>query len=173
MSEGWTRTTCPYCRVGCGVLARPRNDGSAEIKGDPEHPANFGRLCSKGSALGETLSLDGRLLKPIVDGVEADWDEAQPAAQSARSLPGRHREPRDACGQAACRAAEFLQVGDVVTCAATRPKFEKLRDLAGFEGYQRAPGALIAINRVERDRRRRGAGATERESGGARRRSGS
>ncbi len=76
MSEGWTRTTCPYCGVGCGVLARPRDDGSAKIKGDPEHPANFGRLCSKGSALGETLSLDGRLLKPIVDGVETDWDEA-------------------------------------------------------------------------------------------------
>ena len=62
MSEGWTRTTCPYCGVGCGVLARATTTASAEIKGDPEHPANFGRLCSKGSALGETLSLDGRLL---------------------------------------------------------------------------------------------------------------
>ena len=76
MGEGWTRTTCPYCEVGCGVLARAKDDGSAEIKGDPEHPANFGRLCSKGSALGETLSLDGRLLRPIVDGVETGWDEA-------------------------------------------------------------------------------------------------
>jgi assimilatory nitrate reductase catalytic subunit len=72
----WTRTTCPYCGVGCGVLARLREDGSAEIKGDPAHPANFGRLCSKGSALGETLSLDGRLLAPIVDGVETGWDQA-------------------------------------------------------------------------------------------------
>ncbi len=76
MSEDWTRTTCPYCGVGCGVLARAKDDGSAEIKGDPEHPANFGRLCSKGSALGETLSLDGRLLAPIVDGAETNWDEA-------------------------------------------------------------------------------------------------
>jgi assimilatory nitrate reductase catalytic subunit len=76
MDEGWTRTTCAYCGVGCGVLARPRDDGTAEIKGDPEHPANFGRLCSKGSALGETLSLDGRLLRPMVDGVETGWDEA-------------------------------------------------------------------------------------------------
>lgn len=75
-SAAWTRTTCPYCGVGCGVLARPREDGSAEIEGDPEHPANFGRLCSKGSALGETLSLDGRLLAPIVSGVETGWDEA-------------------------------------------------------------------------------------------------
>jgi assimilatory nitrate reductase catalytic subunit len=74
MSESWTRTTCPYCGVGCGVLARPRDGGGAEIKGDPDHPANFGRLCSKGSALGETLSPDGRLLTPIVDGAACDWN---------------------------------------------------------------------------------------------------
>ena len=53
-----TRTTCPYCGVGCGVLATPDGKGGAAISGDSEHPANFGRLCSKGSALGETLSLD-------------------------------------------------------------------------------------------------------------------
>ncbi len=74
--DGWTRTTCPYCGVGCGVLARPRPDGSAEIKGDPEHPANFGRLCSKGSALGETLSLDDRLLQPMIHGRCASWAKA-------------------------------------------------------------------------------------------------
>ena len=54
-----TRTTCPYCGVGCGVLATPDGSGGAAISGDPEHPANFGRLCSKGSALGETLGLEG------------------------------------------------------------------------------------------------------------------
>src|ERR1700712_1097271 len=59
-----TRTTCPYCGVGCGVLAKPDSRGGAAIAGDPEHPANFGRLCSKGSALGETLGLAGRLLHP-------------------------------------------------------------------------------------------------------------
>lgn len=61
-----TRTTCPYCGVGCGVLATPDGSGGAAISGDPEHPANFGRLCSKGSALGETLSLDDRLLYPMI-----------------------------------------------------------------------------------------------------------
>jgi assimilatory nitrate reductase catalytic subunit len=70
------KTTCPYCGVGCGVLARPRADGAADIAGDPDHPANFGRLCSKGSALGETLSFDDRLLTPIVDGIPTDWDRA-------------------------------------------------------------------------------------------------
>lgn len=61
-----TRTTCPYCGVGCGVLATPDGKGSAVIAGDPDHPANFGRLCSKGSALGETVGLKERLLHPMV-----------------------------------------------------------------------------------------------------------
>lgn len=60
------RTTCPYCGVGCGVLAKPDGRGGAVIAGDPEHPANFGRLCSKGAALGETLGLDTRLLHPML-----------------------------------------------------------------------------------------------------------
>jgi assimilatory nitrate reductase catalytic subunit len=60
------RTTCPYCGVGCGLLVRPDGYGGASIEGDPEHPANFGRICSKGSALGETLALGGRLLHPML-----------------------------------------------------------------------------------------------------------
>src|SRR6476646_1508289 len=60
------RTTCAYCGVGCGVLATPDGRGGAAISGDPDHPANFGRLCSKGSALGETLGLTDRLLYPML-----------------------------------------------------------------------------------------------------------
>jgi assimilatory nitrate reductase catalytic subunit len=71
-----TRTTCPYCGVGCGVLATPRADGRVDIKADPDHPANFGRLCSKGAALGETLSLDDRLLHPLVGSERTNWDAA-------------------------------------------------------------------------------------------------
>ena len=70
------RTTCPYCGVGCGVLATVAPDGGVGVAGDPEHPANFGRLCSKGSALAETLSLDDRVLHPLVDGVPVGWDVA-------------------------------------------------------------------------------------------------
>lgn len=71
-----TRTTCPYCGVGCGVLATPREDGSLGIAGDPDHPANFGKLCSKGSALGETMGMADRLLYPEVHGRRTNWDEA-------------------------------------------------------------------------------------------------
>ena len=66
------RTVCPYCGVGCGLLVTP--DGA--VSGDPNHPANFGRLCSKGAALGETLAAEGRLLEPLIGGRQASWDEA-------------------------------------------------------------------------------------------------
>jgi assimilatory nitrate reductase catalytic subunit len=70
------RTTCPYCGVGCGVLASPRADGGLAIAGDPDHPANFGRLCVKGSALGETVGLEGRLLQPLMHGQPTTWNRA-------------------------------------------------------------------------------------------------
>jgi assimilatory nitrate reductase catalytic subunit len=69
------RTTCPYCGVGCGVLVSREGDGF-KVRGDPEHPANLGRLCSKGAALAETLSLDDRLLHPQVSGERVSWDNA-------------------------------------------------------------------------------------------------
>lgn len=70
------RTTCPYCSVGCGVIAEPDGRGGAAIAGDPAHSANRGRLCSKGAALGETLGLADRLLYPEVNGKRASWDLA-------------------------------------------------------------------------------------------------
>lgn len=66
------KTTCPYCGVGCGVIAS--SDGT--IKGDSDHPANFGRLCSKGATLGETIGLEERLLSPKSGGTDTDWDTA-------------------------------------------------------------------------------------------------
>ncbi|MBB5576028.1 nitrate reductase [Rhizobium paranaense] len=70
-----TKTTCPYCGVGCGVIASIDDDGKVSVKGDPDHPSNYGRLCSKGSALAETIDLDDRLLYPEVGGERASWDE--------------------------------------------------------------------------------------------------
>src|SRR6187397_167438 len=77
-----TRTTCPYCGVGCGVLAARRPDG-VDVRGDPAHPANRGKLCVKGSALGETVGLEDRLLHPQVRGKRATWDVAIAAVANA------------------------------------------------------------------------------------------
>ncbi len=70
-----THTTCPYCGVGCGVAATVDN-GGVSVTGDTQHPANHGRLCSKGAALAGTVGLHGRLLHPRVDGARASWDTA-------------------------------------------------------------------------------------------------
>ncbi len=64
------RTTCPYCGVGCGVTV---TDGV--FKGDTVHPANFGRLCSKGAALKDTVGEEKRLVSPAIEGREAGWEE--------------------------------------------------------------------------------------------------
>ncbi len=74
--EQAVKTTCPYCGVGCGVIATVAEDGAVSVKGDPDHPSNYGRLCSKGSALAETIDLDGRILHPEIDGEPASWDSA-------------------------------------------------------------------------------------------------
>ena len=60
-----TRTTCCYCGVGCGMLVESDGERIVGVQGDPAHPANFGRLCSKGMTLPLTAqSLAGRVLMP-------------------------------------------------------------------------------------------------------------
>ena len=69
-------TTCPYCGVGCGLIVQRNSEGLVTIKGDPIHPANFGRLCSKGAALPETLGVEGRLLFPEIQSQRVTWNTA-------------------------------------------------------------------------------------------------
>ncbi len=71
-----TNTTCPYCGVGCGVVVSGDENEGWAVKGDEQHPSNFGRLCSKGSALAGTLGSEGRLLYPEINNNRASWDEA-------------------------------------------------------------------------------------------------
>ncbi|MGY5798550.1 nitrate reductase [Rheinheimera faecalis] len=68
------QSTCPYCGVGCGIVAD--HQSRLQLSGDKEHPANYGRLCVKGSALAQTLGEQGRLLAPKVDGQTVSWSEA-------------------------------------------------------------------------------------------------
>ena len=84
----WTKTTCAYCGVGCGVEAKTNAQGLLDIRGDKEHPANYGRLCSKGLALGETVVHNGRLLHPSIDGLTTDWSSAlsHVAAQFSQTI---------------------------------------------------------------------------------------
>ena len=64
-----TRSTCPYCGVGCGVIIESDGLQITGVRGDPDHPANFGKLCTKGSTLHLTASpsvtRQTRLLQPM------------------------------------------------------------------------------------------------------------
>ncbi len=84
------KTTCPYCGVGCGVAAQA--EGRAlTVAGDAAHPANFGRLCSKGSALGSTVGLEGRLLAPMIGERRVTWPDATAlVARKFRETIARH-----------------------------------------------------------------------------------
>ncbi|HWU81990.1 MAG TPA: molybdopterin-dependent oxidoreductase [Methylophilaceae bacterium] len=59
-----TKSTCCYCGVGCGVIIQSEGDKITGVRGDPDHPANFGRLCTKGSTLHLTARHDARALYP-------------------------------------------------------------------------------------------------------------
>lgn len=72
---GARRSTCPYCGVGCGVAGQA-SGRDLTLAGDGAHPANFGRLCSKGGALASTVGLEGRLLHPMIRDRRASWDDA-------------------------------------------------------------------------------------------------
>src|ERR1700757_3166024 len=68
-----TRSTCPYCAVGCGALIYTIGDKAknvtaqaVHVEGDPDHPTNRGTLCPKGSSLQQEIMNDRRLLKPLV-----------------------------------------------------------------------------------------------------------
>ena len=80
-----TRSTCPYCGTGCGVLIGSVGGQIVSVQGDPEHPANFGRLCTKGSTLHLTaaasVTQQTRLLRPLHRAQRGG--EAQPIAWDA------------------------------------------------------------------------------------------
>ncbi|MGH8501626.1 MAG: molybdopterin-dependent oxidoreductase [Gammaproteobacteria bacterium] len=76
-----TRTTCPYCGVGCGLRVSVDGD-EVVVAGDSEHPSNRGSLCSKGTALADTVGLQDRLLYPTVNKQRVSWDTALNAVAS-------------------------------------------------------------------------------------------
>ncbi len=90
-----TPSTCPYCGVGCGVIIESRGAQITGVRGDPAHPANFGRLCTKGSTLhltaSATLAPHTRLLQPmqrLQRGAPAQvigWSQAMDMASSRLS----------------------------------------------------------------------------------------
>lgn len=93
-----TGSTCPYCGVGCGVIAQPVQHSGYQIQGDIRHPANAGKLCSKGSQLAATLEDNGRLLAPEIAGQQVDWSDAlHHVADKIRTSIEQHGKDSVAC----------------------------------------------------------------------------
>ncbi|CAE6922564.1 Assimilatory nitrate reductase large subunit [Pseudomonas marincola] len=99
MATTTTASTCCYCGVGCGVLIEHDGDTIVDVRGDPEHPANFGKLCSKGSTLHLTGDLDARGLYPELRlgkqlaRARTSWDEALDHAASVFAETIREHGP--------------------------------------------------------------------------------
>ena len=80
--DGWRRSVCCYCGTGCGILARAKDGVVREVRGDPDHPVNKGKLCAKGALLGQVFDTGDRLLTPMVRDRKGGhtrvtgWDEA-------------------------------------------------------------------------------------------------
>ncbi len=79
MTTETIKTTCPYCGVGCGMeitVDHRLGEIAVAVQGDKQHPANYGRLCVKGSSAGETIDFYGRLTTPMINGQAVDIDTA-------------------------------------------------------------------------------------------------
>lgn len=75
-AEKWVRTTCGYCSVGCGMYIGVRDGKAVSVKGDPEHPVNYGKLCPKGLAEHHFLNAANRAKYPMLYGKRVSWNEA-------------------------------------------------------------------------------------------------
>ncbi len=71
---GWVRSTCPYCGVGCGVEARVEGGRISKVRGDADHPANFGKLCPKPAGLPEAIASPDRLTEPLRRGASGEME---------------------------------------------------------------------------------------------------
>jgi formate dehydrogenase major subunit len=73
-----TRTVCPYCSVGCGILVHTKNGKVVNTEGDPDHPISEGTLCSKGASLFQVINNPQRLTKPKYRAAgSAEWKEVE------------------------------------------------------------------------------------------------
>ncbi|MFG2096777.1 molybdopterin-dependent oxidoreductase [Streptomyces sp. NPDC048612] len=97
------RTACSYCGVGCGIVLDVATDpeGRRTVRraaGDKAHPANGGRLCTKGATSAELLAAPGRLSAALVRAERGDEPAAEPMAAAVRRTAGRLRDIVDTHG---------------------------------------------------------------------------
>jgi anaerobic selenocysteine-containing dehydrogenase len=90
-----TTSICPFCGVGCGLVAHTQGDRLVNVEGDPDHPINQGTLCSKGQAVMEVVTSPRRLKKLRYRAPGSDQWEEKELAWGIKTLAGRIKETRD------------------------------------------------------------------------------
>jgi formate dehydrogenase major subunit len=94
-----TTSICPYCSVGCGLLAYTKGDKLIDVEGDPDHPINQGALCSKGQAVREVHTSPRRLQKVLYRAPGSDRWEEKDLEWAIKTLAQRVKATRDASFQ--------------------------------------------------------------------------
>ncbi|HET6383578.1 MAG TPA: nitrate reductase [Armatimonadota bacterium] len=73
---------CPYCGVGCRLVARARNGRVISVRGAADAAANHGRICPKGATLAQVIDTPDRAIAPLIREDRSrpfravSWDEA-------------------------------------------------------------------------------------------------
>ena len=91
-----TTSICPYCGVGCGLVAYTKNGKLVDVEGDPDHPINQGSLCSKGQAVFEVVTSPRRLKKVRYRAPGSDHWEEKELDWAMKTLAERVKATRDA-----------------------------------------------------------------------------
>ncbi|KVN09671.1 reductase [Burkholderia stagnalis] len=92
------KSVCPYCGVGCGMVLHVEEGEVVKVSGDPDHPANFGRLCTKGSSAHVALRKSGRLEGAFVRDAREDDLVPLPVPDAIAETGRRLRTVLDAHG---------------------------------------------------------------------------
>lgn len=133
VADKWTKTTCGYCSVGCGMLAGTREGKAVAVRGDPDHPVNRGKLCPKGLSEHQMIDTPGRARTPMLrrNGRKSplepvSWDEALDVMLSRiGSLQEQHGpETLGVIGTGQLLTEEFYTLGKLVQLGFRTPNYD-------------------------------------------------
>jgi anaerobic selenocysteine-containing dehydrogenase len=133
VADTWTKTTCGYCSVGCGMLIGTRDGKPVAARGNPEHPVNRGKLCPKGLSEHQVPGAPGRATTPMLrrNGRNSplepvSWDEAlETMVSRVGSLQQQHgREAFGVIGTGQLLTEEFYTLGKLVQLGFRTPNLD-------------------------------------------------
>src|SRR5581483_7107026 len=164
VADMWTKTTCGYCSVGCGMLVGTREGRPVAVRGNPEHPVNRGKLCPKGLSEHHTLAAKTRAQYPLLrkDGrlTRVSWDEAlDTMVARVREIQQKHGpDSLGVIGTGQLVTEEFYTLGKLVQLGFGTRNYDGNTTLcmaSAVSGYKRSfgsdgpPGAYEDIEKAD------------------------